>query len=138
MTCFRFAEAAKVLGVSDDTIRRWVRSGQLPSDVDSAGRKVIDGAELAAFARRAARREGAGGDTAISRSARNQFEGLVTEVRADGVMAQVEIQAGPHRVVSLMSAEAVAELGLRPGVLAVAVVKATTVVVETAAGRSGR
>jgi len=132
MPQFRFSEAAGLLGVSDDTVRRWVRAGQLSEGVDSAGRKVIDGAELAAFAReQAARPED---PTQVGRSARNRFVGLVTEVTADKVMAQVEIQCGPHRVVSLMSAEAVRELGLRPGVLAVAVVKATTVVVETPGG----
>lgn len=132
MPQFRFSEVADLLGVSDDTVRRWVRGGQLTSGVDSAGRKVVDGAELAAFAR--AQAETPGDPSDIGRSARNRFVGLVTEVTADKVMAQVEIQSGPHRVVSLMSAEAVRELGLRPGVLAVAVVKATSVVVETPGG----
>jgi molybdopterin-binding protein len=132
MPQFRFSEAAGLLGVSDDTIRRWVRAGQLTAGVDSAGRKVLDGAELAAFARQqAALPEDPSG---VGRSARNRFVGLVTEVIADKVMAQVELQCGPHRVVSLMSTEAVRELGLRPGVLAVAVVKATAVVVETPGG----
>ncbi|TVT55662.1 helix-turn-helix transcriptional regulator [Amycolatopsis cynarae] len=132
MPHFRFSEAASLLGVSDDTVRRWVRSGQLTAGVDAAGRKVVDGAELAAFAReQAARPED---PSAVGRSARNRFVGLVTEVVTDKVMAQVELQCGPHRVVSLMSTEAVRELGLRPGVLAVAVVKATTVVVETPGG----
>ncbi|NKQ55180.1 TOBE domain-containing protein [Amycolatopsis sp. K13G38] len=132
MPQFRFSEAAGLLGVSDDTVRRWVRAGQLTEGVDSAGRKVIDGAELAAFAREQAARPD--DPSQVGRSARNRFVGLVTEVIADKVMAQVEIQCGPYRVVSLMSAEAVRELGLRPGVLAVAVVKATTVVVETPGG----
>lgn len=132
MPQFRFSEAASLLGVSDDTMRRWVRSGLLSAGVDAAGRKVVDGAELAAFAReQAARPED---PSAVGRSARNRFVGLVTDVLADKVMAQVELQCGPHRVVSLMSTEAVRELGLRPGVLAVAVVKATTVVVETPGG----
>lgn len=128
MTQFRLSEAADLLGVSDDTVRRWVASGDLTARVDSAGRKVVDGAELAAFARR--RADQADDPSPVGRSARNQFVGLVTEVIADKVMAQVEIQAGPHRVVSLMSSEAVRELKIEPGVLAVAVVKATTVVVE--------
>jgi molybdopterin-binding protein len=132
MPQFRFSEAAGLLGVSDDTLRRWVRAGQLDSGVDAAGRKVVDGAELAAFAREQAR--GPEDPSDVGRSARNRFVGLVTEVVVDKVMAQVELQCGPHRVVSLMSAEAVRELGLRPGVLAVAVVKATTVVVETPGG----
>ncbi|MTD56664.1 TOBE domain-containing protein [Amycolatopsis pithecellobii] len=132
MPQFRFSEAAGLLGVSDDTVRRWVRAGQLGSSVDAAGRKVIDGAELAAFARAQAAQPD--DPSAVGRSARNRFVGLVTEVVVDKVMAQVELQSGPHRVVSLMSTEAVRELGLRPGVLAVAVVKATTVVVETPGG----
>ncbi|TNC28135.1 TOBE domain-containing protein [Amycolatopsis alkalitolerans] len=132
MPQFRFSEAAGLLGVSDDTVRRWVRAGQLGSSVDAAGRKVVDGAELAAFARSQAARPEDPSD--VGRSARNRFVGLVTDVLTDKVMAQVELQCGPHRVVSLMSTEAVRELGLRPGVLAVAVVKATTVVVETPGG----
>ncbi len=132
MPQFRLSEAARLLGVSDDTVRRWVRAGQLTAFDDSAGRKVVDGAELAAFAK--AQAEQPEDPSNVGRSARNRFVGLVTEVVMDKVMAQVELQCGPHRVVSLMSAEAVRELGLRPGVLAVAVVKATTVVVETPEG----
>lgn len=128
MPLFRFAEAARLLGVSDDTIRRWADSGDLTASLDSAGRKVVDGAELAEFARSHAHE--IPDPSAIGRSARNRFVGLVTSVVADKVMAQVEIQCGPHRVVSLMSSEAVRELGLEPGSLAVAVVKATQVMVE--------
>lgn len=122
------SEAARLLGVSDDTVRRWVDGGQLTAGVDGSGRKVVDGAELAAFAR--ANAADVHDPTQVGRSARNRFVGLVTEVVADTVMAQVEIQCGPYRVVSLMSAEAVRELGLAPGSLAVAVVKATSVAVE--------
>ncbi|ONI78722.1 MerR family transcriptional regulator [Actinosynnema sp. ALI-1.44] len=129
MPRFRFAEAAKLLGVSDDTIRRWVDAGELSSSLDASGRKVVDGAELAEFAR--AHANEVPDPSGIGRSARNRFVGLVTSVAVDKVMAQVEMQCGPHRVVSLMSAEAVRELGLEPGSLAVAVVKATTVMVET-------
>ena len=129
MPQFRISEAARLLGVSDDTVRRWVEAGQLGAGVDAAGRKAVDGAELAAFARAQSSRTT--DPTGVGRSARNRFVGLVTEVIADRVMAQVEMQCGPHRVVSLMSAEAADELGLAPGVLAVAVVKATQVVVET-------
>ncbi|PRX50254.1 molybdopterin-binding protein [Prauserella shujinwangii] len=128
MPQFRFSEAARLLGVSDDTIRRWVRGGQLAAGEDASGRKIVDGAELAAFAR--AQAEEAPDPSGVGRSARNRFVGLVTDVVADRVMAKVELQCGPNRIVSLMSTEAVEELDLRPGVLAVAVVKATQVVVE--------
>nr|PZN00258.1 MAG: MerR family transcriptional regulator [Thermocrispum agreste] len=123
------SEAAQLLGVSDDTVRRWVKAGELTASTDAAGRAVVDGAELAAKARAYAAE--VADPSAVNRSARNRFVGLVTDVVSDTVMAQVELQCGPHRVVSLMSSEAVRELGLRPGSLAVAVVKATTVVVET-------
>jgi molybdopterin-binding protein len=131
---FRFSEAARLLGVSDDTVRRWVDAGLLPAGVDPAGRKAVEGAELAKFAK--AQAVEIADPSGVGRSARNQFVGLVTEVIADKVMAQVELQCGQHRVVSLMSAEAVRELGLAPGVLAVAVVKSTHVVVEIPGGRS--
>lgn len=129
MPQFRFSEAARLLGVSDDTVRRLVRSGQLTALTDQAGRGVVDGAELAAFARNNA--ADPHDPSGIGRSARNRFVGLVTEVVADKVMAKVELQCGMHQLTSLMSSDAVDELGLRPGVLAVAVVKATHVVVET-------
>lgn len=130
MTSFRIADAAVLLGVSDDTVRRWVKDGALEITLDDKGRQVIDGAELA---HRAVEMAQAPADpNGLGSSARNRFVGIVTSVRADTVMAQVDIQAGPHRVVSLMSAEAVRELGLEPGSLAVAVVKATNVIVEAA------
>jgi molybdopterin-binding protein len=129
---FRIADAARLLGVSDDTVRRWVDAGTLPVQPDASNRKVIDGAVLAAFARDTA--HSAPDPSVVLRSARNRFVGLVTSVVADTVMAQVELQCGPHRVVSLMSSEAVRELGLEPGVLAVAVIKSTNVVVETPGG----
>jgi molybdopterin-binding protein len=128
MPHFRISEAAGLLGVSDDTVRRWVEAGQLRAGVDSAGRKVVGGAELAAFSR--AHAASTPDPTSVGSSARNRLVGLVTAVVADRVMAQVELQCGPHRIVSLMSAEAVRELGLEPGVLAVAVVKSTNVVVD--------
>jgi len=130
---FRISEAAALLGVSDDTLRRWIDQGVIEAGVDDAGRKVVDGAALAALAKREA--QAVDDPSGVARSARNTFVGLVTEVIADTVMAQVEIQSGPHRVVSLMSSEAVRELGLQPGSLAVAVVKATQVIVETPKGR---
>lgn len=129
MPQFRIAEAAGLLGVSDDTVRRWVDGGHLSAGRDSTGRLMVEGAELASFARDQAR--STPDPSAVRRSARNRWVGLVTEVRSDEVMSQVELQCGPHRVVSLMSTEAVQELGLAPGVLAVAVVKSTNVVVET-------
>lgn len=134
MLQYRISEAARLLAVSDDTVRRWVKAGELTATTDAAGRAVIDGEELAARARKYAAE--VADPSEVNRSARNRFVGLVTDVVTDTVMAQVELQCGPHRVVSLMSSEAVRELGLRPGSLAVAVVKATTVVVETPQRRS--
>lgn len=132
MTHYRIGQAADLLGVSDDTVRRWVDADALAADTDDAGRAVIDGAVLAGFARVQAERSRSARDSSgIGRSARNRFIGLVTAITTDTVMAQVEMQCGPHRVVSLMSSEAVRELELEVGSLAVAVVKATTVIVET-------
>ncbi|MEH3075243.1 MAG: helix-turn-helix transcriptional regulator [Quadrisphaera sp.] len=128
-------EAAALLGVSDDTVRRWIESGALTARSGPAGRASVDGAELAAFARDHAGPTPAD-PSGVARSARNRFVGLVTSVVADGVMAQVEMQCGPHRVTSLMSADAARELRLEPGRTAVAVVKATTVIVETPGGSS--
>ncbi|MFC4947427.1 TOBE domain-containing protein [Pseudonocardia sp. GCM10023141] len=129
MPQFRIADAARLLGVSDDTVRRWVDAGTLPARPDASNRKVIDGAALAEFARDNA--HAPPDPSGVQRSARNRLVGLVTSVVSDKVMSQVEIQCGPHRVVSLMSTEAVRDLGLEPGVLAVAVIKSTNVVVET-------
>jgi molybdopterin-binding protein len=129
VTHYRMAQAAELLGVSDDTVRRWVGDGILPATKDAAGRQAIDGADLARHAKQIA--SPPDDKTAVQRSARNHFVGLVTEIVADTVMAQVELQCGPYRVVSLMSAEAVRDLGLEVGSRAVAVVKATMVVVET-------
>lgn len=131
MTSFRAKEAADLLGVSSDTVRRWADGGRLETTVDEGGRLVVEGAALARFAEELARDTAhlRTGDVAAA-SVRNRFPGLVTRVVKDTVMAQVEIQAGPHRFVSLLSREAVDELGLEPGVLAVAAVKATNVSVE--------
>ncbi len=130
MPNIRIREAAGLLGVSDDTVRRWIDSGQLSAATDDSGRKVIDGAELAAFARSNAAPAPVD-PLGTGTSARNRFAGLVTKVVTDTVMAQVEMQCGPFTVVSLMSTDAVRELGLEVGSIAVAVVKATTVIVET-------
>jgi molybdopterin-binding protein len=134
MTHFRIAEAADLLGVSDDTIRRWVHDGILSVSRDTAGRQVVRGDELAARAKAVAFAATDGADARTS--ARNRFVGLVTKVEIEGLMAQVELQCGPFRVVSLMSAEAARELHLAVGDRGVAVVKATTVIVETHARES--
>ncbi len=134
MSSIRIKHAAALLGVSDDTVRRWIDSGSLAAEKDEAGRKVIAGEILAAFAREHAAPPP--DPLGIASSARNRFVGLVTRVTADGVMAEVQMQCGPFTVVSLMSSESAAELGLEPGKLAVAVVKATTVIVETPGGSS--
>ncbi|UUT34929.1 TOBE domain-containing protein [Microbacterium elymi] len=124
---YKISQAARLLGVSDDTVRRWVEQGALPVTDSSPAEIPGD-----ALARRAVELSAAAGDpTDVLSSARNRFTGLVTRVIVDQVAAQVDIQAGPHRVVSLMTAEAVRDLGLEVGSLAVAVVKATTVIVET-------
>jgi molybdopterin-binding protein len=130
MPQFRIAEVAGLFGVSDDTVRRWVDSGQLPVQRDSGGRMAVHGKALAEFAKSHASAQYSRDPVRVERSARNQFVGLVTEIVTDRVMAQVEMQCGPHRVVSLMSSEAVRDLGLEPGVRAVAVVKSTQVIVE--------
>ena len=139
MDAFRIREAAELLGVSDDTVRRWADAGRVPVSADESGRQVIDGADLARLAvELSASVEQPAPGRIVAASARNRFTGLVTRVVKDTVMAQVEIQAGPHRVVSLLSREAVDELGLEPGVLAVASIKATNVVVEVPEHRTGR
>ena len=135
MPQFRIREASELLGVSDDTVRRWIESGSLPASKDDVGRKVIDGVALAEFSRQHAASPPPD-PSGVGRSARNRFVGLVTKVIADGVMAQVEVQCGQHTVVSLMSSEAAREMQLEPGRLAVAVVKATTVIIETPGGSS--
>jgi len=131
MPTFRIKEAAGLLGVSDDTLRRWAGGGRVETTTDAAGRLAVDGVALARLAQDLAEAaDHSEGKTVVARSARNRFQGLVTRVVRDTVMAQVEIQAGPYRVVSLLSREAADELSLEPGVLAVATVKATNVSVE--------
>ena len=132
MPVFRIREAADLLGVSYDTMLRWADSGRIDKTTDSSGRLAVDGAALARFAcERAESASSAAVDGPVTaQSVRNRFTGLVTRVIKDTVMAQVEIQAGPHRFVSLLSREAADELCLEPGMLAVAAVKATNVAVE--------
>lgn len=129
MPQIRVRDAAAALGVSDDTLRRWIENGTLASVKDASGRRVVNGLDVARLAR--ANAVLPEDPSPVARSARNRFVGIVTGIVMDTVMAQVELQCGPHRVVSLMSSEAVRELGLEPGSPAVAVVKATTVIVET-------
>lgn len=125
MTQLRIAEAAELLGVSDDTVRRWLDAGQLTAGPPAAGPRTVDGASVARLM--AAQ---AGEQPPSTQSARNRFPGVITRVEKDGVMALVEIQAGPHRVTSLLSRESAEELGLEPGMPATAVVKSTSVVIE--------
>lgn len=134
MPQIRIREAASYLGVSDDTVRRWVEQGLLPAQTDASNRMVIDGSDLAKFAK--AQAAPASDPSLVDRSARNRFVGLVTNIVADKVIAQVELQCGPYRVVSLMTSEAVRELKLELGSVAVAVVKSTTVIIETPQGTS--
>ncbi|MFB1299226.1 molybdopterin-binding protein [Mycobacterium sp. pW049] len=134
MPAIRIRDAAILLGVSDDTVRRWIDSGSLAASRDDSGRMVVDGKTLAEFARDHATPppDPLGGGS----SARNRLVGLVTQVTADKVMSEVQMQCGPFTVVSLMSTASARQLGLEPGVVAVAVVKATTVIIETPAGQS--
>jgi molybdopterin-binding protein len=127
---YRLAQAARLLGVSDDTVRRWVDAGRLAAHRTDGGPLTVRGTDLAAFAVEQAASLDLDAEHPAATSARNRLVGLVTTVTTDTVMAQVELQAGPFRIVSLLSAEAVRELGLEPGVLATAVVKSTNVVIE--------
>jgi|SRR4051812_8295802 molybdopterin-binding protein len=133
VTSYRVAEAADVLGVSTDTLRRWVEAGRVHAAPGADGRTRVAGADLARLAKDLADRghDGAGHvSRAAAVSARNRLRGIVTAVKKDTVMAQVEVVCGPYRLVSLMSAEAAEDLRLEPGVLAIASVKSTNVVVE--------
>ena len=126
MHLYRLGAAAQLLGVSDDTLRRWADAGRLSTTEDADGRRVVEGADLAAFAVALA------GDPTgpAATSARNAFPGIVTRVLRGDVVSQVEVQSGPHRLVSLMTTESVDALGLAPGQPATASVKSTNVVVE--------
>jgi molybdopterin-binding protein len=128
MPQYTVGQAAELLGVSPDTVRRLADRGDLKVARTPGGRRRLDGAGLARYVQARATPPAPG--TSNPESARNHFPGLVTKVTRDKVMAQVEVQAGPFRVVSLISREAADELGLAPGSLVVASVKATNVVVE--------
>ncbi|RBM11887.1 molybdopterin-binding protein [Streptomyces sp. PT12] len=135
MRSYSMGRAARLLGVSPDTVRRWADAGRLPTRRDEAGRRLIDGPDLATFAvalaGEAPSGRGAEGDEPYT-TARNAFPGIITAVTLGDVAAQVEIQAGPHRLVSLLTREAVEELGLAVGMEAVARVKATSVHIDRA------
>jgi molybdopterin-binding protein len=135
MPSYRIGQVADLLGVSVDTVRRLADTGRLGARRTEGGQRMVDGAALAEFM--TAKRHAPERDEVIAQSARNRFPGIVTRVVKDEIVAKVELQAGPHRVVSLMTAEAAEELGLAPGMLAVAVVKATNVVVELPAPARG-
>jgi len=127
-TRLRLGEAAKQLGVSPDTLRRWAEAGRIAVELTPGGQRTVSQADIS---RLAAERRRAGSERPIvAQSARNRFPGRVTRVQRDGVAAVVEVQAGPHRLVSLMTREASEELGLEPGDEVVCVVKSTDVIVE--------
>jgi len=127
MARLRIGQAAELLRVSPDTVRRLVDSGQLKTIRSSGGQRLIDSAALARYMAAQPRTEP---PAVVRESARNRFTGIVTRVLKDTVMAQVEMQAGPYRIVSLISRESADALGLKPGVMAVASVKSTNVVIE--------
>jgi len=124
---YGIGEVSELLGVSPDSVRRWVDAGKIAATRNQAGHRQIDGASLAEFV---VSMRDEGHEWRSRQSARNRFPGIVTAVVSDQVSAKVEIQAGPHRIVSLHTAEAVAELGLEPGMRATAIVKATNVILE--------
>ena len=127
MATYRIGQVASLLAVSVDTVRTWIDEGRIAATRSDGGHRIIDGKDLAEFLQQSADLETEHGERI---SARNRFVGLVTRVIQDNVMAQVEIQAGGHRFVSLISSEAAREMKLEQGVLAAAVVKSTNVVIE--------
>ena len=128
MQSYTIGQAARLLGVSPDTARRWADAGRIATHRDDGGRRVIDGRALAAFSAELA--QGEGEEDPSYTSVRNAFPGIVTAVKLGDVAAQVEIQAGPHRMVSLLTREAVEELGLEVGMQATARVKSTNVHID--------
>lgn len=135
-TRIRIGQAAEMLGVSIETLRRWEAEGRIQVERSAGGQRVLELAEVARLL--AERRRTSSDRPIVAQSARNRFPGIVTRVEQDRVAAVVEVLAGPHRLVSLMTAEAVEELGLRVGDEAVCVVKATNVIVEVPSGRERR
>ncbi|MEK8172515.1 helix-turn-helix transcriptional regulator [Streptomyces sp. M19] len=133
MRSYTIGRAARLLGVSPDTVRRWADADRIPTRRDEAGKRIIDGADLAAFSvtLAAEAQSGDDGETPYT-TARNAFPGIITAVKLGDVAAQVEIQAGPHRLVSLLTREAVEELELAVGMEAVARVKSTNVHIDRA------
>ncbi|MER5887869.1 helix-turn-helix transcriptional regulator [Streptomyces sp. NPDC001941] len=129
MQVYTIGQTARLLGVSPDTARRWADAGRIPTRREGSGHRVIDGRDLAAFAVELAR-AGGGDEDPSHTSARNAFPGIVTAIKLGDVAAQVEIQAGPHRLVSLLTREAVEELGLEVGLRATARVKSTNVHID--------
>ncbi|WP_217169768.1 molybdopterin-binding protein [Streptomyces sp. AC512_CC834] len=129
MQSYTIGQAARLLGVSPDTARRWADAGRFATQRDEGGRRVVDGRDLAAFSVELARSGGADAETPYT-SVRNAFPGIVIAIKLGDVAAQVEIQAGPHRLVSLLTREAVEELGLEVGMEATARVKSTNVHID--------
>ncbi|MET9732426.1 helix-turn-helix transcriptional regulator [Streptomyces sp. NPDC006458] len=131
MQSYTIGQAARLLGVSPDTARRWADAGRVATHRDDSGRRLIEGRDLAAFSVELAKASPtAEGDERPYTSARNAFPGIVTAIKLGDVAAQVEIQAGPHRLVSLLTREAVEELGLEVGMEATARVKSTNVHID--------
>ncbi|ANP51728.1 molybdopterin-binding protein [Streptomyces griseochromogenes] len=130
MPTYSIGQAARLLRVSPETVRRWADAGRLPMGRDGSGNRVIDGAGLARFVRERAAESERGGVAGPPTSVRNALTGIVTALAMDDVVARVEIQAGPHQIVSLVTREAVEELALDVGVTVVARVKSTSVNVE--------
>jgi molybdopterin-binding protein len=125
MPMVSISEAARAIGVSQDTLRRWDRAGKLRTKRDARGRRLVSSAEVERLARRPTRHR-----TGVPLSARNRFAGTVRSVEQDGVMALVELEAGPFLVTAAITRDSVDELGLAPGVKATATVKATSVMIE--------
>ena len=135
-TRIRVGQAAEMLGVSVETLRRWEADGRLRMERSDGGQRVVEIAEVTRLL--AERRRASADRPIVAQSARNRFPGIVTRIERDGVAAVVEVMAGPHRLVSLMTAEAIDDLGLEVGQEAVCVVKSTNVIVEIPSGREAR